>query len=85
VIREVSVRIKPWWWTDDKGRLLLHIHYGSKVLEIVKGKPAIEVASASDLVDVLDLLLSAVKSGELDTQLETASSTLRDGFTGKVR
>ncbi len=82
-VREVSVRIKPWWWIGDKGELLLHIHYGSKALEIVKGKPAIEVASAGDLVSVLDIVMSAVQSGELDTQIEFASTKLREGFTGK--
>jgi hypothetical protein len=84
-VREVSVRIKPWWWTGDKGEMLLHIHYGSKALEIVKGKPAIEVASAGDLVSVLDVVMNAVQNGELDTQIETASTKLRDGFAGKSK
>lgn len=85
VVREVSVRIKPWWWTAEKGETLLSIQYGSKSLEIAKGKTAIEVASAGDLVNVLDVVINAVQSGELDAQMETASTKLRDGFAGKSK
>ena len=83
VVREMPVRIKSWWWTGEKGETLLSIQYGSKTLEIAKGKAAIEVASAGDLVSVLDVVIDAVQSGELDTQMEAASTKLRDGFTGK--
>ena len=82
-VRETPVRIKTWWWTGEKGETLLSIQYGSKTLEIAKGKPAIEVASAGDLVNVLDVVIDAVQSGELDAQMEAASTKLRDGFTGK--
>ena len=83
IVREMPVRIKTWWWTGEKGETLLSIHYGSKTLEIAKGKPAIEVASAGDLVSVLDVLITAVQAGELDAQMEAASTKLRDGFAGK--
>ena len=83
LVREMPVRIKTWWWTGEKGETLLSIHYGSKTLEISKGKPAIEVASPADLVNVLDLLITAVQAGELDGQMEAASTKLRDGFAGK--
>lgn len=82
-VREMPVRIKTWWWTGEKGETLLSIQYGSKTLEIAKGKPAIEVASAGDLVSVFDLVINAVQSGELDAQMEAASTKLRDGFAGK--
>lgn len=83
LVREMPVRIKTWWWTGEKGETLLSIHYGSKTLEITKGKPAIEVASPADLLNVLDLLITAVQAGELDAQMEAASTKLRDGFAGK--
>ena len=82
-VREMPVRIKSWWWTGERGETLLSIHYGSKTLEIAKGKSAIEVASAGDLVSVLDVVITAVQAGELDAQMEAASTKLRDGFTGK--
>jgi hypothetical protein len=82
-VRETPVRIKSWWWTGEKGETLLSIQYGSKTLEIAKGKVAIEVASAADLVSVLDVVITAVQAGELDAQMEAASTKLRDGFAGK--
>ena len=82
-VRETPVRIKSWWWTGDKGETLLSIQYGSKTLEIAKGKAAIEVASAGDLVSVLDVVITAVQAGEMDAQMGAASTKLRDGFAGK--
>lgn len=80
-VREMPVRVKAWWWNGDKGEILLSLFYGSKTLEIAKGKTAIEVVGAAELVNVLDLIIDAVKNGELDAQMETASVKLRDGFT----
>jgi hypothetical protein len=76
----MPVRIKAWWWVGEKGETLLSVHYGSKTLELSKGKSAIEVASAADLPAVFDVLISAVQANELDTQIESASVKLRDGF-----
>lgn len=80
VVKEVAVRIKPWFWTGEKGETLLTINYGSKQIELLKGKTAIDVGDAANLVTVLDTVISAVKSGELDVQIEAASVKLREGF-----
>lgn len=80
VVKEVSVRIKPWFWTGEKGETLLAINYGSKQIELQKGKTAIDVGGVENLVAVLETVITAVKSGELDVQIEAASSKLRDGF-----
>jgi hypothetical protein len=56
------------------------VHYGSKTLELSKGKTAIEVVSANDLPAIFDVLISAVQANELDMQIEAASVKLRDGF-----
>ncbi len=80
VIKEVAVRIKPWFWTGEKGECLLAINYGSKQIELQKGKTAIDAGHAGNLVTVLEAVISAVKSGELDPQIEAASSKLREGF-----
>ena len=50
------------------------------ILELQKGKTAIDVGSADKLVTVLETVIAAVKNGELDVQIEAASSKLRDGF-----
>lgn len=80
VVKEVAVRIKPWFWTGEKGETLLAINYGSKQIELLKGKTAIDVGDTANLVTVLDTVISAVKSGELDVQIEAASVKLREGF-----
>lgn len=80
IVKQVPVRIKPWFWTGEKGETLLAVSYGSKQIELVKGKTAIEVGDAANLVAVLETVIAAVKNGELDTQIESASAKLRDGF-----
>ena len=80
LVKEVPVRIKAWFWTGEKGETLLAIHYGSKQIELQKGKTAIDVGDAAKLCAVLDTVIDAVRNGELDTQIENASVKLRDGF-----
>ena len=80
IIKEVSVRIKPWFWTGEKGETLLTVHYGSKQIELVKGKTAIEVGDAKNLCAVLDTVIAATRNGELDLQIESVSTKLREGF-----
>ena len=80
LVKEVSVRIKPWFWTGEKGETLLCIQYGSRALEISKGKTAIDVGDPANLVNVLETVITAVKNGELDVSIEAASTKLREGF-----
>jgi hypothetical protein len=79
-VREMPVRIKAWWWTGEKNETLLSVFYGSKTLELNKGKSAIEVASVKELPAVFDALINAALNSELDAQIEIASIKLRDGF-----
>ncbi len=78
---EANKRVKAWWFTSDNGKLALCVRYGSKVLELAKGKYAIEVGGEKDLVSVLDVVKTAVINGELDTAIDNAANKLRDGFT----
>ena len=80
---EVQKRVRAWWFTAENGRLCLQVRYGAKVLELAKGKTAIEMGSISDLIPTLDALKAAVTAGELDTQLEAVSATMRSGFAAK--
>jgi hypothetical protein len=79
-VREMPVRIKAWWWTGEKNETLLSVFYGSKTLELSKGKSAIEIASIKELPAVFDTLINAALNSELDAQIESASTKLRDGF-----
>jgi hypothetical protein len=77
---ETNKRVKAWWFTADNGKLALCVRYGSKVLELGKGKYAIEVGGEKELVNVLEVVKGAVLNGELDTAIENAANKLRDGF-----
>ena len=77
---EVPKRIREWWFKNETGKVCLSIKYGTSVLELAKGKPSIEVASPQDLIKALEMIKQAVALGELDTQIEQASSHLRAGF-----
>ena len=77
---ELPKRIKPWWFVSDSGKVCFSVRYGSWTIELAKGKPSVEVASAEDLVRVIETVKQAVEAGELDAQIETASVSLRSGF-----
>lgn len=79
---EMNKRVKAWWFTAENGKLALSIRYGTKVLELAKGKFAVEVGAEKDLVGVLDVIKTAVLAGELDAAMETAAKKLRTGFGG---
>lgn len=77
---EVPKRVKPWWFVSESGKVCLSVKYGSKVLELAKGKSAIEVANPDELIKTLETIKAATDSGELDTQISSAAGSLRDGF-----
>ena len=79
-IVSVPKRIKEWWFVTDTGKLCVSLRYGAKVVEIVKGKNAVELATADQLVKTLEALKAAVDGGELDAQLEAVSGKLKAGF-----
>ena len=77
---ETSKRVKQWWFTAENRKLSLSVRYGARLLELAKGKFAVELASDKELVATLELIQSAVLSGELDAQIESAANKLRSGF-----
>jgi len=77
---EVNKRVKAWWFTADNGKLALCVRYGTSVLELAKGKFAVELASEQDLLPTLEMVKTAVVAGELDTAIDNAANKLRDGF-----
>jgi hypothetical protein len=77
---ETAKRMKQWWFTADNGKIALTVRYGAKVLELVKGKNAIEVASTNELVKAFELIKTATAAGELDDAIAAASAKLRSGF-----
>lgn len=80
---ETALTVRPWWWTNPTGTVVLSLRYGSKAIEIAKGKNAIEVGSIENLVDTLLAVREAVKTGELDSQIDAASGAARASFKRK--
>ena len=59
-------QIKRWWLRNGMGDCLLNIRYGSRVLELQKGKAAIDTGGESNLVAVIEEIMRMTKEGELD-------------------
>jgi hypothetical protein len=78
---EATKRIKEWYWTNSAGKIHLSVRYGSKTLELAKGKNAIELNSGDELLATLVTLKDAVIAGELDDAITQASEKLKAGFT----
>jgi hypothetical protein len=79
----VEKRIKEWAWTNAEGKTFVSLRYGAKLVELAKGKTAVELANVKDLVPTLEVLQQAVTSGELDDQLALVSSKVKAGFGKK--
>ena len=77
---EVPKKLKPWWWTDEKGKLCVTIRYGARILEIVEGKNAIETDNIADVIASLQVIRSAVDSGELDNRIDAVMGQVKAGF-----
>jgi len=56
------------------------VEIGSRVLDINRGKNAIEIANIADLIAVIETVKSAVETGELDAEIEAASGSLKAEF-----
>ena len=77
---ETVKRVKEWFWTTPTNKINLSVRYGSKTLELAKGKNAIELGTQDELIETLAVLQQAVISGELDEAINLASDKLRAGF-----
>lgn len=82
VMVEAYKRVRPWFWMTAGG-YVFNVRYGSKVIELGKGKNAVEVADLAALIEALGMVKNAVLAGELDAEIEKASGALRSGFGKK--
>jgi hypothetical protein len=55
---------------DAKGNNVLTVRYGSKPLEMAKGKNAIHFGNENELVATLQVIATAVQAGEFDEIIE---------------
>jgi hypothetical protein len=70
----VSRRPRAWFWTANDGKVNINLRYGTRVIEIAKGKSAIEVGEKRQLVPVIEALKQAVAAGELDVHIDAAGA-----------
>ena len=77
---EVPKRIKSWVFTTDGGKTAIAVRYGARVLELAKGKFAVEVPSPAQLIPTLELIKTAIDAGELDEQLEATAGSVKASF-----
>ena len=57
---EIPKRIRRWWTELQGGTILLTIRYGNKVIELEKGKNAIELSSKVKIKPTLQSIKQAV-------------------------
>ena len=77
---EAVKRVRQWWFVADTGKVCLQVRYGTRVLELAKGKNSIEVGNAAELLTVLAAVKTAVEAGDLDAQIDSASAAVRERF-----
>lgn len=78
---EVSKRVKQWWFINsDTKKIAVQIFYGNKVIDLAKGKNAVEVINGDELIAVLSKLQEAVLDGSLDAQIEQAADSVKARF-----
>ena len=78
---EVSKRVKTWWFTNnDTKKVAVQLFYGNKVIDLAKGKNAVEVSNGDELISTLLKLQEAVMEGALDTQIEVAADSVKARF-----
>jgi hypothetical protein len=76
-VTEKQQRVLPWLRLLANGSYAFFVRSGVKPIEFEKGKTAIAVATLDKLPSIIDTLIAAVKSGELDSQLEQSSKQVR--------
>ena len=63
---EKQQRVLPWWRVDANGSYVFFVPLGSKPIEFEKGKNAIAVPSLDKIPMIINILITAVRRGELD-------------------
>jgi len=76
----VSMRVRQWWFVHNSWTAVLQVKYGSKVIDISKGKNLIEIRDRDHLIKTLETLREAILNGEPDTQIESAANIVKSRF-----
>jgi hypothetical protein len=77
-------RVLPWWRVTANGSYVFFVRSGWKPIEFEKGKSAIAVPSLDKVPTVIDILITAVRNGELDEQLASATNVAKAARSRKA-
>lgn len=78
---EVDKRVKTWWFTNtETKRVAVQLFYGNKVIDLAKGKNAVEVSNGDELIATLLKLQELVLDGSLDAQIAVAADSVSARF-----
>jgi hypothetical protein len=72
---------RTWFWVGEDSKVFLQIKYGKTVLELSKGKFAIQCANLDEVINNLDIVEGLVNKGEFDAMLSTISKDIRTRFS----
>jgi hypothetical protein len=72
-LMERPKRLRPWFFESANGTYNVSIRYGARVLELAKGKSAIEVGKLDQVPAVIKTVIEAVNAGELDAAVEAVA------------
>ena len=78
---EVNKRVRTWWFTNtDTKRVAVQLFYGNKLIDLAKGKNAVEVSNGEELITTLEKLQELVLDGTLDSQISVAADSVKARF-----
>src|ERR1700720_1209870 len=77
-------RVSPWWRVDANGSYVFFVPLGSNPIEFGKGTNAIAVPSLDKIPMIINILVTAVRNGELDDQLAPAKKSVTAVTTRKA-
>jgi hypothetical protein len=74
---EKEHRVKKWWSEDSSGVVTMSMYRAGKPIEFAPDRAAVAAASLKDLLTLMDRLIEATRSGELDEHLAKATKTFK--------
>ena len=80
VVKEFDRAIKPWWWKGTDGNFYIQLKYGSRPIELAKGRPSIQAESRDALERIIRDLMASVQSGDMDAHLKDSAEAIRLKF-----
>lgn len=65
IVQRRPTTVRPWYYDSDN-HYYLEVKVNNKPIDIQKGKPAIDIGDKAKLPEVIDTIIKATESGELD-------------------